>query len=116
VAIGLTVANEGFGKLYNPRPVNVVLVDDASGAQTRIQRVADARGAMPLAGETTTIDLSVRLPSNLAPGTYSVHVELPDGSSSLADDPRYSIRMANTGTWRADRGTNDLGLDVVVGS
>jgi len=110
----LRVENEGFGKLYNPRPVNVVLVDNTTGAQVRIERMADARAVMPLPGATATLDLSIDVPSNLAPGTYSVHVELPDGSSSLAGDPRYSIQMANVGTWRAGSGTNDLGLDVTV--
>ncbi len=115
LGLELRVANEGFGKLYNPRPVNVVLINNTTGAQTRIERIGDARGAMPLPGSTATLDLSVAVPSNLARGTYSIHLELPDGASSLAGDPRYSIQMANAGTWRAGSGTNDLGLDVVIG-
>ncbi|MEM7323807.1 MAG: DUF4832 domain-containing protein [Actinomycetota bacterium] len=110
--VRLRVANEGFGKLYNPRPLNLVLVNDATGAVSRIRRITDARTAVPLPGDAATIDLSVNLPSGLAAGTYSIHVELPDGADSLADDPRYSIRMANNGTWRDGLGTNDLGLDV----
>ncbi len=110
----LDVANDGFGKLFNPRPVNVVLADQSTGALTRVEVVADARSVMPRPGATTTIDLSFDVPGDLSPGTYRIHVELPDGSPSLAGDPRYSVRMANVGTWRADEGTNDLGLDVEV--
>ncbi len=110
----LVVANEGFGKLYNPRPMNVVLVNDSTGATMRIERVADARDVMPLPGSTRMLDLTVDVPVGLGPGSYSIHLELPDGSPSLTGDPRYSIRMANAGTWRAVSGTNDLTLDVVV--
>ena len=114
LVLDLDVANVGFGKLYNPRPVNVVLVDDTTGATTRIERVADAREVMPLPSTTTTLDLSVDLPAELAAGSYSIHVELPDCATRLADDPRYSIRMANAGTWRNAQGLNDLALDVIV--
>ena len=93
---------------------NVVLADQSTGALTRVEVVADARSVMPRPGATTTIDLSFDVPGDLSPGTYRIHVELPDGSPSLAGDPRYSVRMANVGTWRADEGTNDLGLDVEV--
>lgn len=116
LAISLDVANDGFGKLFNPRPVNVVLVNEATGAITRVEVAADARQVMPLPGSTATVDLSVAVPSNLAPGTYAIHVELPDGSSTLEDDPRFSIQMANAGTWQDGNGTNDLGLEVVVSS
>ena len=115
LALELEVANDGFGKLYNPRPINVVLVDNATESTVRLVRVVDARHVMPMPGSTATLDLTVDVPSDVASGQYSIHVELPDGSPGLADDPRYSIRMANTGTWRSASGTNDLGLDVSIG-
>lgn len=114
LGIELDIKNTGFGKLYNPRPINVVLVDNTTGSATRIERVADARRAMPLAGNSATLDLSVDIPTALPPGNYSIHFELPDGSSTLAGDPRYSIQMANVGTWQAATGTNDLGLDTLI--
>jgi|GEM_PF-3944877 len=70
---------------------------------------------MPLPGETSTLDLPVDAPGNLPAGSYSIHLELPDGSPRIADDPRYSVQLANSGTWRPARGTNDLALDVTVG-
>lgn len=116
LALQLDVTNEGFGKLFNPRPLNVVLVHQATGAVARIEAVSDARTVMPLSGATTTIDLGVDVPTDLTPGTYGLHVELPDGSPSLTADPRFSIQMANAGTWRAGTGLNNLGLEVVIGS
>lgn len=114
LALSIEVENEGFGKLFNPRPINVVLVNEATGATTTVEAVADARRVMPLPGSTVTLDLGVQLPSDIAPGTYVIHVELPDEASSLEDDPRFSIQMANAGTWEADSGTNNLGLEVTV--
>ena len=58
--------------------------------------------------------VTVDVPADVASGTASIHLELPDGSSSLAADPRFSVRMSNDGTWRPVLGTNDLGLDVTV--
>ena len=115
MALELEIRNEGFGKLYNPRPINVVLVDNDSGAQTRFEVAVDARTVLPLPGATATMDLGLQVPSDLPPGSYSIHIELPDGSANLAGDPRFSIQMANAGTWNADDGTNDLGLDIEIG-
>lgn len=112
--VDLDVNNVGFGKLYNPRPLNIVLVNDETGAMTRVQSVADARTVLPLSGDAASLELAITVPPSIDAGNYSVHIELPDGSASLANDPRYSIQMANAGTWVAASGTNDLGVDVTI--
>ncbi len=109
------VANDGFGKLYNPRPLDIVLVDVATGVRVNATAVTDARTVLPSPGESTELELTVELPAGLSPGTYRLHLELPDGAASLAGDPRYSVRFANSGTWRPSSGLNDLLLDVTVG-
>ncbi len=115
LGIELDIANEGFGKLYNPRPLNVVLLNESTGRRYRMTAAADARKVLPTGGSKATVDLSVVVPGSVPSGTYSVHVELPDGSARLADDARYSVRFANASTWRASLGVNDLSLDVTVG-
>ena len=54
------------------------------------------------------------LPGQVLPGAYDVLVNLPDASPTLRQDPRYSIRFANTGTWEPATGFNNLGLRVIV--
>lgn len=114
VEVSVTIGNEGFGKLYNPRPIEVVLVPRAGGPSVPVRVVEDARSNLPLASETRILDLSVRLPSDLASGTYDLHLFLPDASDALRHLPAYSVRFANLGTWEAGSGFNDLGLSVAV--
>jgi len=113
-SLSLDVENEGFGKLYNPRPMNIVLRPRNGGASITLRAYNDARAVLPLAGESREIPLTVQIPNDLPSGEYDVHLELPDASPNLSDDPRYSIRMANEGVWDSGSGTNSLGLTVHV--
>lgn len=116
LSIRLEMANDGFGKLFNPRPINVVLTSHATGEQYRVRHTDDARRVLPQPGETRWLNLSVFTPWDLPGGSYDVHLELPDGSPRLAGDARYSIQLANSGTWDGGRGTNDLAVDVNITS
>ncbi|MEO1064008.1 MAG: DUF4832 domain-containing protein [Actinomycetota bacterium] len=108
------LANDGFGKLYNTRPFNVVLRDEDSGRSYRLPYAVDARTVLPRGGEARVFDLDVVVPVDVPLGRYAVQLELPDGSASLSADPRYSVRFANRGTWDEEAGTNDLRLDVTL--
>lgn len=59
-------------------------------------------------------DLQAALPAGLAAGVYPNLLALPDPEPTLADDPRYSIRLANDGLWDESTGYHDLGLSVMV--
>ena len=109
----VSMTNEGFGKLDDPRPI-VVVLRDTSGVERRIQVVADARLVLPAPGTNVNVDLSITVPDDLVAGTYRIGVTLPDASPKIANDPRYAVRFANDVTWQAQTGANDLILDVVV--
>lgn len=113
----LTISNSGFGKLYNPRPLQIILVNSRTGAEVTHTVSSDARLVLPLAGQERTI--TTQLPLNLEAGTWELFLALPDGHASLAGDSRYSIRLASTfsdGTsvWVAAAGRNRLGLSLTV--
>lgn len=113
--ISLDIRNTGFGKVYNPRPLDLVFVaDDGSAITQRLS--SDARKALPLAGETVTAGWNVRAPSGLKSGhSYDLYLRLPDPSSKLKDDNRYSIRLANDNDiWDANTGRHDLGMTVLA--
>lgn len=114
VTVQLDMDNVGFGKVYNPRPIEIVLRNTATGVEHRLRVTADARGQLPLAGESRTLQLSARVPADLEAGSYRVLLNLPDAAPNLADDARYSIRLANVGTWEASTGFNDLLLTTNV--
>ena len=112
--VSLSVQNIGFGKLYNPRPLELVLIR-SDGTERRFVLEQDARMAMPLGGETRTITRQVRIPSDMLTGTYQLYLAMPDGSQSLRNDVRYSIRLANTGNmWDSARGINNLEASVQI--
>jgi Domain of unknown function (DUF4832)/Domain of unknown function (DUF4874) len=108
LAVNLTVANDGFAAPLRNRPVQLVL---RSTTRTyAVPLTVDVRTLLP--GRTTSLALSVPAPA--VAGTYSLSLALPDPSARLASQSAYSVQLANTGTWVAGTGQNDLQLSVRV--
>lgn len=108
--VNLNITNDGFGSLYNPRALELVLRQKASGQITRLAINAgqDIRLFLPLPGETKRLALKANLPLTLAAGQYELLLALPDPTSSLHDRPEYAIQLANQGVWEAGTGLNKL--------
>jgi hypothetical protein len=102
--VDLELTNEGWSTFTNPRPVFVVL--DGQNQRLTAQLTADPRTWQPGA---VTVRARLRLPANLASGTYRVALWLPDAATPLRDRPEYSVQLANQGVWNATRGDNTLG-------
>jgi len=106
IRLGLT--NDGFAAPFRDRPVQLVM----RGA-TKTYRYAlpvDLRTLQP--GATTTWPLQVPAPAT--PGSYALFLVLPDPSVTLSGRPAYNIQLANTGTWDAARGWNDLQQSISI--
>jgi hypothetical protein len=101
-----TIRNVGFGELFNPRKVEIVLINNATGEEQVAALKEEPRfwGA----GKTTTVKASLSIPQNLEKGEYTVGIRMPDLSPSIHDDPRYAIRFANKDIWDGETGTNIL--------
>ena len=113
--VTVSIRNEGFGKVYNPRPLDVVLQPVGGGTPVRVRAYhADARSVLPLGGETRELELTVAVPAGLAAGAYDLALALPDPAATLAGDPRYAVRFANTAVWNASTGVNALNLQIEV--
>jgi len=115
LTVNLTMENSGFGKVYNPRPADLVLRNTETGQEYTLRASDDIRTLLPVAGETKGVQLNVTVPGTVANGTYRVYLRLPDAASNLANDVRYDIRLANVSTWDASTGLNDLKLTTTVG-
>jgi hypothetical protein len=108
LTVSLRVVNDGFGRVYNPRPVHLVLV----GPQRQVFLTdADPRRWGP--GETVDLCLSAKLPATLPSGSYQLGLWMPDAAESLKKNPAYAVRLSNL-TWDASAGTNMLDAAVVV--
>lgn len=110
--IDFEIFNAGFGELFNPRNVEIVLINN----QTNEEQVAIITEEPRFwgAGEKTTVKTRLSIPSDLATGVYSLGIRMPDIESSIHDDPRYSIRFANKNIWIEETGTNVLTKELII--
>ena len=104
--VTLRIANNGWGAPLQDRPLQVVFKDGST-----VVRRTLSRSVSSLSPGQHTITENVQLPS--APGTYTIHLALPDRSSSLASRPEYAFQLASTGVSWAD-GMNGLGVTTLV--
>jgi hypothetical protein len=94
VAWHITLANDGWARLYNPRPLQILLRNRSNGKVERLDAFGtDPRGWLP--SHSSKIKVSTKLPQAVHPGHYDVLLALPDAAPRLRGDPRYAIRFAN---------------------
>jgi hypothetical protein len=109
VGVKFVINNDGFAAPFLPRKIKLIL---RSGTTVRsIDMTSDWRKFLP--GQTV-IQETLTLPADLAPGTYNVALHLPDNYASLANNPTFAVRFANTNMWEATTGYNLLGTSVTV--
>jgi len=106
----LNLKNVGFAAPFNPRALQLVLRNTANNQEHKLSITGantDSRFWLP---GTISLNGTVDLPNNLPDGTYQLLLHILDTSNNneVADRPEYSIRLANTGTWEANTGYNQL--------
>ena len=108
----LTLRNVGFASPYNPRLVELILVNVKKGTRYRAILPQDPR--FWFEGETQSFAYAPGLPEDMEPGEYKVFLNLPDPMERLYQRPEYSIRLANEGVAFTKDGYNDLGWTLKV--
>lgn len=111
-SVNLSLQNQGWSAPYNSRNVELVFRNTATNALFFVKLAADPRRWM--ANQTATINQTVTLPSNMPRGSYALLLNLPDPQASLRNRPEYSIQMANSNTWEATTGFNNLNHTVGI--
>lgn len=101
----LKIKNVGFAAPMNPRDAQLVLVSGTGDAQ--IFPLEDVDPRFWFENIESTVDVNIDLPDG-ASGEYKLYLCLPDPEETLKDDPRYSIRLANTDMWDETKGWNLL--------
>ncbi|WP_461150671.1 DUF4832 domain-containing protein [Spirosoma pulveris] len=110
--VELALTNVGYSALFNPRPLQLVLRNVADGTLHRVTLEQDTRRLSPGRHQLRHV---LQLPTAVKAGRYELLLNLPDGYPSLAQNPAYSIRLANTGLWEEQTGFNKLNHTLVVG-
>ena len=103
--VKLTLHNEGFATVMNPRDAELVLCDATGKVVKTWPLNSDPRYWMP--AEETVIDQTITLPDGIS-GTLTLYLNLPDPCETLHDNPMFSIRLANEGVWNEETGYNKL--------
>lgn len=111
ISLNLQIRNNGFAPLYNKRHAYLVLKNGTKIYSLPI--VSDPRSWLPN-GVLTTVNEQIMVPSTVPAGTYQLYLHLPDAYSTLASDPRYAVRFANTGVWDEETGMNALNASLEV--
>lgn len=130
--VKIEITNVGFGKLFNPRKLELILRNRndrqewfiVTQAEPRLWSPADTAANPPYKewspddkGFTYTEILRGFIPCKEIPdGTYDLFLNLPDTAVSIHDNPYYSIRLANSGTWEESTGYNSLLRSLVITS
>ena len=78
-----------------------------------IQLATEPRSWKPN-GVTTTINEQITIPSNAANGTYQMYLYMPDAYASLASNPAYAVRFANSNVWETSTGMNKLNASITI--
>ena len=112
IKMNIELENVGFGELFNPRKAEIVLISNQTGAEQ--VAVVQTEPRLWAAGAQTKLAVTLGIPGNLAPGTYTLGIRLPDPEPSNHDDPRYAIRFANKDIWLEETGTNILTRELAV--
>ena len=104
--VTIHLRNKGYAAPMNPRPVYLVLTN-ASGSQLGKWEIdSDPRFWGPDDGRIT-MNKTVTLPAG-ASGSMQLHLYLPAPEETLSADPRFAIRLSNTGVWDSSTGLNLL--------
>jgi hypothetical protein len=100
----VNLTNNGFASLVNPRPLFVLLQGPNSIFLTKLE--LDPRTWQP---GNSSFTASIRLPSKMDEGNYTLALWLPDEAETLQSKPFYAVQFANEGIWDEATGYNILG-------
>ena len=106
----IILKNTGFASLFNERGAELILKNAQNAYRVKLE--VDPRSWKPLA--ESALDLNAGIPADMAPGEYTLYLNLPDAAPSLHDNPNYSVRFANENVWETQSGYNNLLVTIQV--
>ena len=103
--LDLVLENAGFAPVYNKKNAFLIFKSVGDGTVYKKALGLDVRKVVP----DSDYDLkeSIGL-ADIPSGDYKLYIKIEDASTSLKDRPEYAIQLANSGTWEASTGMNEL--------
>ena len=106
VTYNITLRNDGYAAPVNPRNVILIFKNTVSPFNS-FTRAINTDPRLWFSGKTVTLSGLINTPTTLAAGNYSMALLLSDPEPTLTN-VKYNIQLANTGTWDATNGVNNL--------
>jgi|GEM_PF-3025439 len=115
--VSLDVTNLGYAAPSRLRPIYLVLRDTITSSEYSIPFASAESDIRTWLTGNVVVNEMLDVPANIpASSAYKLFVNLPDASSSLSTNSKYSIRLANLNTWESTTGYNALGLGLQIQS
>ncbi len=113
IPLRLTLQNQGWASPFNRRAIEIVFKNKSSGKVSKfdVSSQADPRLWLPEKGKFA---IDFQIAHKLAPGSYSVYLNLPDPMPKLKNRPEYSIQLANAKIWNPQTGYNSLDRSIEI--
>ena len=103
----VTIHNSGFAAPANKRDVELIFVSVANPDEKYVYPQTEVDPRFWLPKKKYRFNLACTLNNDMH-GEYKMYLNFPDPYTSLHNDPRYSIRLANTDCWEESTGYNYL--------
>jgi Domain of unknown function (DUF4832)/Domain of unknown function (DUF4874) len=110
----IRLTNTGFASLFNPRDVELIILNQSGKGKYFVKLPDDPRFWEP--GDTVDLSGEAGLPEDMPNGKYSVYLNLPDPAPRLHAVPYYSVRFADEDMWDSSSGYNNLNYTLLVQS
>ncbi len=111
LSILINLENQGYTSPYNPRGLELVLRNTASGDTFFAPLVTDPRF---FSTGLHQISETICLPANVPSGNYELLLNLPDPEPTIFNNPDYSIQLANQNVWESATGFNKLNHTIQI--
>jgi hypothetical protein len=113
-SFSLSLINSGNAPLFNPRNVELILVENNSNQKYFCELPIDPKLWKP--NDTTQLHFDIGIMNNHTVGNYKLYLNLPDPDEKIHQVASYSVRFANLNVWDSNSGYNDLNLNLTVNS
>ncbi len=106
----LNLENIGFSAPFNEKQIELVLRETSTNQIHTIPFSSPSADVRFWFTGLINLQESITLPSSIPEGNYNLllHILDPSNQNQVAARPEYSIRLANSNTWEASTGYNDL--------
>lgn len=106
----INLENVGWVAPFNERTLQIVLRNTGTNEEYELPISGTNTDSRFWHSGSVSVEGSITVPSNISNGDYRWFLQIFDSSNNnmVADRPEYCIQLANTNTWEAATGYNDL--------